>query len=226
MTIGALIDKLDGFEIVGNQIAAILAIETVSQQALATAALKDPRLWAFRVYYDRANPWEEWLDAPESNENAVDATPIVCVNFDSANYDPIGSDVVKSQKSVGVFNIDCYGYGVTASDGASGHVPGDQLSAAVSQRVARIVRNILMSGEYAYLGLRGMVWKRWPQSLTAFAPSQDGKAMQQISAVRLALEVTFTETSPQVTGVTLDTLAASVKRASDGLVYLTATYGA
>ena len=45
MTIQALIDKQDSFEIVRDKIGLILASESASQQALATAAAKDPDLW-------------------------------------------------------------------------------------------------------------------------------------------------------------------------------------
>ena len=46
-----LIDKLDTFEIVRDEIAAILATEIASQEALA-AGEPDPTLWRLRVFLE------------------------------------------------------------------------------------------------------------------------------------------------------------------------------
>lgn len=219
--IDTLIDKVDNSELIRDQIAAILVTESASQQALAVAASRDPAPWKFRTFVERSDPWAEWMD-----DAPADTSPIVSVRFDNSSFDGAASDVVQRQKAVGIFNIDVYGYGVSA-DSSGGHVPGDMVAAFECQRAMRLVRNILMAGTYTYLGFaRGaLVWKRWPQSITCFQPDKGEKAMQQVSGARLALEVHFSESSPQVTGVTLETLTATVKRASDGLVYLTATYG-
>lgn len=220
--IDTLIDKTDSSELVRDQIAAILVNECASQQALAVLAAKDPTPWKFRVFVERSDPWAEWMD-----DAPADTTPIVSVRFDNESFDGSASDVVQRQKANGVFNIDVYGYGVSANS-SGGHVPGDMAASLECQRAMRLVRNILMAGTYTYLGLGGrggLVMKRWPQAITSFQPAKNEMAMQQVSGARLALEVHFNEFSPQVTGVVLETLTATVTRASDGLVYLTATYG-
>ena len=59
--ISELIDKQDNFEIVRDQIAAILVNEVASQMALATAEAKDPEDWNLQIFTERSNPWEKWL---------------------------------------------------------------------------------------------------------------------------------------------------------------------
>ncbi len=100
MTISTLIDKQDSFEIIRDQIAAILAIEVASQMQLATDGGENPDDWKLRIYTERSNPWEQLL-----NEQS-DQSPIVNVWYDNSNFDPSGSNIVERQKTEGVFNID------------------------------------------------------------------------------------------------------------------------
>lgn len=213
-----LIDKQDGSEIIRDQIAAILALETLNQQALAAAASKDPALWALKVYTERSNPWEAWLN------QSADLTPIVNVWFENAGFDGAASNQVERQKASGTFNIDCYAVGVASPNGTGGHTPGDKAAALNVQRAVRLVRNILMAAENTYLQLRGQVWRRVPQSITIFQPQQDSQAVQEIVGARLALRVDYNELSPQVTGQPLDYLAIDVLRAEDGLIVVEADY--
>lgn len=218
MTISTLIDKQDSFEIIRDQIAAILAIEVASQMQLATDGGKDPNDWKLRIFTERSNPWEQLL-----NEQS-DQSPIVNVWYDNSNFDPSGSNIVERQKTEGVFNIDCYGYGMSKDDGGTGHVPGDKEAALEVQRALRLVRNILMAGEYTYLSLRGLVWQRWPQAVTVFQPQIDARQIQQIVGARLAFRVVFNEFSPQVEAETLELLSVDVIRAEDGEIYFEADY--
>jgi hypothetical protein len=61
----------------------------------------------------------------------------------------------------------------------------------------RLARNIIMAGAYTYLGLRGLVWKRFPQSISMFQPQIENRAVQRVVGARLALQVHFNEFSPQ-----------------------------
>lgn len=218
MTIDSLIDKQDNFEIVRDQIAAILVAETASQQSLATAAAKDPDDWKLRVFTERSNPWEQFLNGP------TDKSPLVNIWYDNSSFDPKASNVMERQKADGVFNIDCYGYGESANLVAGGHTPGDQEAAFEVQKAIRLIRNILMAAEYTYLGLRGLVWSRWPQTVTVFQPQMDGRAIQQVVGARLAFNVSFNEFAPQITEETLEFLSIDVKRTEDGEIVLEADY--
>ena len=208
--IQTLIDKQDNFEVIRDQIAAILVLESNNQQALAVSDGKDPDLWKLRVFNERYNPWEQFL-----NTNA-DRSPIINVWYDSSNFDGSASNVMERQKTEGSYNIDCYGYGISSDDGASGHNPGDREAAFEVQRALRLVRNILMSSTYTYLGLRGLVWQRWPQSVNVFQPNLDAQQVQKMVGARLELRVTFNEFSPQYVPETLEYLSVDVFRQEDG----------
>ncbi len=219
MTIETLIDKQDTVEIVRDQIAAILALEQAAQVALATTAGKpDPDLWKLRVYQERSNVWE---NLPSKTS---DRSPAVNVWWDSSTFDMSASNIVERQKSVATINIDCYGYGKSADDGGTGHTAGDKEAAETVQRAVRLVRNILMAGEYTYLALRGVVWRRWVDSITMMQPQQDSQNVHHIVAARLAFRVEFSEFSPQVQPETLDLLTVDVQRTEDNQIVIEADY--
>lgn len=216
--IQTLIDKQDSFEIIRDQIAAILAQEVTSQKQLATDAGKDPALWDFKVYTERSNPWESYLN------DIAELTPIVNVWYDNSVFSETQSNIVEKQATDGIFNIDCYAVANSSDNVAGGHNPGDKEAAFAVQRVLRLVRNILMSAEYTYLGLRGLVWQRWPQTVTAFQPQQDRANVRPVIAARIGFRVKFNEFSPQISGNVLELLSAQVSRAEDGQVLFDADY--
>lgn len=218
MTIETLIDKEDNFEVIRDQIAAILVTEVASQTALATAAGKDPALWDFKIFTERSNPWEQYLN------DFDDTTPIVNVWYDNSNFMPGKSTIVERQNAEAIFNIDCYAVANSSDDGASGHNPGDEEAAFAVQRVVRLVRNILMAAEYTYLGLKGVVWQRWPQNITIFQPQQDRGNARPVIAARIALRVSFNEFSPQISGDVIELISGTVKRAEDGQIVIEADY--
>lgn len=211
MTIPTLIDKQDNFEVIRDQIAAILASEITNQMALATAAAKDPNDWKLRIYTERSNPFEEYL-AP------VDTSPIVNVWFDNSTFEKSSSNSIERQTSQSIFNIDCYGYGISSDNVAGGHNPGDKVAAFEVQKAVRLVRNILMAGEYRYLLFQGLVGSMWPQSITAFQPQIGDQAIQNVLGVRIAFNVQFNEFSPQMVEETLEYMAIDITRQSDGLI--------
>jgi len=217
-----LIDKQDTAEIVRDQIASILRVELSNQETLADDANKDPRLWKLRIFSERANAWEQYLGAPDQDTD--DATPLVNVAFDRDAFDEKRSDIFERQATRATFHLDCYGYGQSADDGGSGHVAGDGKAALEAQRTMRLVRNVLMSAHYRYLGMRGTVWRRWPVSRQMFRPRLEDKPIQNIVGARLSLEVDFSEFSPQFTPTTLEYLSVTFKRESDGQVLLTTDY--
>lgn len=213
----ALIDSLlaaaDGVELVRDQIAAILAVEIAGQAALGL----DPALVP-RVFRERSNPWGQLHEAP------VDERPIINVCFDSSSFDGAASNVTERQKCDGTFNVDVYAFATSATDGATGHEPGDELAALTCHRTLRLARQILMSSHYTYLGLRGLVWKRWPQAITVFRPPTDDRGAQNVVAGRLALVVQFNELAPQFVGEPLETLGLEIKRRETGEIYASAEY--
>ncbi len=212
-----LIEKKDNVEMVRDQIASLLALETDNQMLLALSVNKNPDDWKLRLFTERSNPWEQWLN------NQADLSPIVNVWFDSANYEQRSSNDVERQKTNATFNIDCYGYGESSDVPLGGHLPGDQQAAQTAHKAVRLVRNILMAAENTYLQLRGLVWSRWPQSMALFQP-QIATTVQQIVGARLSLEVSFNEFSPQVQSNPLEYVAIDFLRAEDGQIVFEADY--
>jgi hypothetical protein len=209
-----LVDKLDTFEVIRDQIAAILLTETASQMALAAAALppRDPGQWDLRIFTERTNPWGEFV---EIDDPAYDPSPIVNVSYNGTSYDERASNVVERQRGTSTYYIDCYAAALSEETDA-GHMPGDQRAALEVQRAVRLVRNYLMAGQYTYLGLRGTVARRWPQGIETFEPPADAKSVQRLGIARLTLLVMHDELSPQTVGQPLELLSVNVKRAPSG----------
>lgn len=216
--IDSLIDKQDNFEVIRDKVAAILVAEVAEQQKLAAAASKNPLPWKLRVFTERFNPWEQYLDKPN------DKSPLVNVWYDNSNFPEASGNISERQKSETIFNIDCYGYATSSDNSAGGHNPGDREAAFALQRAIRLVRNILMAAEYTYLDLRGLVWQRWIQSITSFQPQQGTNPVQDVIAARIALRVGFNEFSPQITPEILELVSVDVFRTEDGQIVLEADY--
>lgn len=212
-----LIDKFDNVELIRDKIASILATEISNQKSLATLANKNPNLWDFKVYTERSNPIENFLNIDE-NASLANNLPIVNVWFDNYNIEDKSSNAVEKQTINGTFNIDIYALGISKNNPSQGHLSGDELANRETQRVFRLVRNILMAGDYTYLKLRGIVGKRWIQSVTAFQPDSSGQNMQQVQAIRISFAVQFIEFSPQYQGQALELVSNELKRNEDGSV--------
>lgn len=209
-----LIDKTDNVEIIRDQIAAILVVELANQGVLSGGQPQPA------VFTERANPWGQFLTPTPGITQ-----PVINVWWDSSTFDESRSNVVERQTCTAVYNIDCYGGAISQDDLASGgHIPADEQAAREAQRAMRLARNILMAGSYTYLGLRGLVWKRFPQTISMFQAQIDNRAVQRIVGARLALAVTFSEFSPQVAGVTLESLIIDVNRKETGQLLLRAEY--
>ena len=211
MVLDALINKQDNFEIVRDQIAAILALETVNQQTLAEADMLDPSLWAFDVYIERSVPWARFQNTDE------DQKPIVNVWFENSNYDRRSSSPTSSQLTDSQFHIDVYAAGV-AHVTSEGHAPADEKAALNCQRIIRLVRNIVMAAQNHQLGLTGVVAHRWFSAVTSFQPQQENEQATHIVAGRMTLDVRHTEENPEVEPMPLETLTTLVTLDPSGAV--------
>lgn len=214
-----LIDKQDTFEIIRDKIADILVTELDNQQTLATAAGKDPDDWTLRVYTESTNFFEQFLNVTDK------VPPVINIWFDNSSFDQSASNTAPRQKSNTVYNIDCYGFGISENVETGGHIPGDAAAAMEAQRAVRLIRNIIMSDTYRYLGSRGVVWGgRSFTALTAFQPQLDANDVQKVHAVRMALSVGFNETTATDAGEILETVSVITRRAEDGEILLETQY--
>lgn len=218
--IATLIDKQDSVEIIRDQIAVLLASEVAAQKALATTAGKDPNLWDLKVFAERINPIEEYL-----NDTASFLVPVVDVMFDSSAFQLHKSDLTERQGVVATYSIDCYGFGISEDVPGGGHTPGDMTGSLEAQRAAMLVRNILMAGENRFLGLdRSVAWDRWITGTQMMHSDKDHQSVQKISCARIEMTVATNEFSPQVIPGTIAEINVDLKRASDGSVLAQATY--
>jgi hypothetical protein len=210
VTIAYLIDKQDNFEIVRDRLAVLLANEVAAQKNLATLASKDPSLWDMRIYSERVSPWE--------NISEENHTPIVNISYDSSNFQESVGSTIHKQKADATYFIDCYGYGQSREDD-DGHLPADQSASLDVHRVLRLCRNIIMASENAYLGLRGLVWRRWPENIKIYQPDSENITLFRVVAGRITLHVEFLEEAPQADESNLlEYVGAGIKRAEDGSI--------
>lgn len=220
-----LIDKFDNFEVVDLQIAAILAQETIDQQALALAAAEDPDLWRFDVFSEKMNPFEVFQDDKE-------AFPVVNVWYDSSNFNPKDGDPVTRQKDDATYNIDVYAAAPATDDPTGGHNPVDQSSVLALHRIVRLVRNIIMHPDNTYLQLTqtvgsrtgNLVGRRWIQSKEVFQPQIGDRPVQGVIACRIVLSVSFPEIPVNASFDTIEVIGITAKRAVDGKVILEADF--
>lgn len=209
-----LITQPDGFEVVRDQIAAILVLERDDQMSQAQAQSLDPELWNFKVFTERSNPWGDYLN------DSADLTPIINVWFDSDSFADSASVRSAYQKCNGFFNVD-----ITAAGKRSTNMTGDETAARNAARVARLARNILMASNYTYLGLpRGTAWDRKVESRQAYQPPIGSDAALRVNGVRLRVQVSFNETAPQYEGVPLAGVDIEIKRKETGEVYIDLAY--
>jgi len=220
MSLQALINKVDNFEIIRDQIASILVGEISNQKALAIAATLDPKDWDLRIYKERSNAWEQWLTVTDDTIT----TPIVNVAFDISNVDAAATTQHHKQKFEGIFNIDCFGLGISSDDPLGGHMTGDQSAVLEVHRAARLVRNIIRAGENTYLQMRGIVGGREIQSITSFRPETIDGPVEKIAAARLQLKVAFNEFTDQYVGELLEMISIDVFAKEDGELLLELEY--
>ena len=194
-----LIDKRDSSEIIRDQIGLILVDEVANQMNLAAAGGKDPQDWNLKIFLERHNPIEEWLNIDPNGANDGRFSPVVNVSFEKSIVETDKSEYIKFQKFIGTFNIDVYAYGVAEST-QGGHTPGDRESSFEVQRAVRLVRNIIMASTNLQLQIPTIVWDRVTKSITIQPIQPDAQHVNRITAARISLEVGYNEESPQYDG--------------------------
>ncbi len=217
-----LINKQDTFEIVRDQLAAILVSEIANQQTLAEEADLNPDDWKVRIFTEQSNPFSVFQCAEGSAPE--DRSPICNIWYDGGDFDMARSNVVEKQLHNMRFNFDIYGFGITREVEGGGHTPGDQVAALETQRALRLIRNILMAGPNTYLQLRGTVWRRMPSSMQMFQPKMNEMPVQNVLGCRLTMLIEGSEYSPQFTPEIVELFTIALKRKEDGEVYLNFEY--
>lgn len=217
----SLIDKEDTFEIVRAQLAAILVSEITNQQAKATLASLNPDDWKVRIFVEQSNPFSVFQGV--DGNPPEDVSPVCNIWYDGGDFDMSKSNTVDRQLHNMRFNLDIYGYGITAET-EEGHTPGDQAAALQAQKAVRLIRNILMAGPNTYLQLRGTVWRRMPSSIQMFQPKMGEMPVQNVLGCRLSMLIEASEYSPQATPEIAELLTIGLKRKDNGEIFLDFAY--
>jgi hypothetical protein len=195
--INFLLSENDNIELIRNQIAGILRMETENQYSLAVEkGMKDIRDYRIGVFVERARPWD--LTGDTENEN-----PFPLINVSLSGYKGEAGSAQSEKKYQATFFVDCYGCGNFNNQNRY----DDSLATIRAWKTARITRNILMSSYYTYLGLRGTVFKRGILSIQTGSPSNMPESAVSVTTCRINFIVDFSEKSPQENGVLFEGIA-------------------
>jgi hypothetical protein len=151
------------------------------------------------VYLERERPWQ-------LTENSEGKNPFPLVNIKLAGYRKENEPGSTSghYKYIGDFIIDCYAQGSPDNPDYF-----DDTDATIrAWKLGRMVRAILMSGYYTYLGMRGIVRRREITEAGTGTPTDrtgniDDSAVS-VTICRILFSVWFSEESPQAAGVELE----------------------
>lgn len=218
--INVLIDKLDNFELIRNEIAAILLAEQAQQKALALAVLptpKDANVYNFTLYIEKSTPWELIENA---EGQIISNTPIVNVFFSSATNDSAKSNSQSTQTFKGQFIIDLYTAKTSEHSNSTNAIQrGDYLAAMDCNRLIRIIRNIIMNANYTYLNLQGVVTNRAISSINVYYPGAQERPSENVMAARITLSIDYFENTSENTFPTLDVLQTNCISSETGETY-------
>jgi hypothetical protein len=177
-----LIAEPDNVEKIRDHIGALIKGEVLYQYELAQAAARaDAKDFNLRVFIENSRPY----DIEGIYENPI-SEPIINIMLSKA-IPLVGNARIGNQKEKSTFIIDCITLG---NDG--GEVWDDKVASCRAWKTARVIRRILMSEQYAYLGLRGVVGSRVISSIETGTPDMDSAALAVVTA-RITLDVEFME---------------------------------
>jgi hypothetical protein len=183
-----LIDEPDAVEVIRDQVAAILSLELKNQACIAFDwNVPDRRDYDVVVYLENARPYE-------TNERLKS---FVNVLLSRVTVPETNVRAGRQMERLTLW-LDCAAFGNDAA------VLDDKSAAMRAWKTARIVRRILMSDVYLYLGLCGTVGSRFITTMEAGTPANTDDSAFAIAVVRLTLSVSFSEKAIQAGGEPLE----------------------
>jgi hypothetical protein len=193
-----LISDPDNVEKLRNHIAFIIKGETQNQYAIARGqAALDAEDYNFRVFIENARPYDT-----EGDEPAIE--PIANIMLQKAEP-AAGNPRAGPQKEKAAFIIDCIAFGTDSDEDWN-----EKAAAIRAWKAARVIRRILMSEQYTYLGLRGIVGSRLITSIETGVPENGGDALTVVTA-RIILEVQFMERAIEISGPIIEAIDFTVE---------------
>jgi hypothetical protein len=188
-----LIDTPDTLEIVRDQIAAILSLEIQNQYAIAKSQqVKNTADYNIPIYLENGRPYDV------NGKDGKTLTRFVNILLPKVGV-PESNPRLGTQKERATFFIDC-----AACGNDSGNFRDDKSAMFRAWRVTRLVRRILMSDYYAYLGFRGIVSERTVTAMVAGNPDKLEDSALFWETIRVTFEVGFMEKAIEAQGVLLD----------------------
>jgi hypothetical protein len=198
--ITGLISEPDNVERIRDHIGGFIKGEALNQFALAQAEGRaDVVDFDFRVFIENGRPYEaeeEFCEKPIINIMLSKAVPLD------------GNARIGNQKEKATFIIDCIAFG-----NADGHTWDAKAAAHRAWKAARIIRRILMSEQYAYLSLRGIVGSRVVSSIETGTPDMESVALPVVTA-RITLDVQFAELSINTSGPIVEEIDFTIEPSS------------
>jgi hypothetical protein len=199
-----LITEPDTLEIVRDQIAAILSLELQNQYAIAVEdGAANAAEYHIPVYVENTRPYEAGDDNPLPR-----FVNVLLPKVDAPEANPR----LGMQKEQAVFWIDCCARG---NDG--GNFRDDRSAGIRAWKVTRLVRRILMSDYYTYLGLRGTVGSRIVTSMEAGTPEKISESALAYVIIRVTVAVQFLEKAIEAEGFPLEAIDWELDPASGEL---------
>jgi hypothetical protein len=116
-----------------------------------------------------------------------------------------GNSRLGPQKEKAAFIIDCIAFGTDSDEDWN-----EKAAVIRAWKAARVIRRILMSEQYTYLGLRGIVGGRLITSIETGVPKNGGDALTFATA-RITLEVQFVERSIGTSGPIIEAIDFTVE---------------
>lgn len=172
-----LIDTPDNVEVVRDQIAAILSLELQNQ--FKTAKEKEAQNasdYDIKIYAENSRPYDT------AEDEMVSLVNIVLQEVTVPHSNPRMGD----QKEQAIIHIYCIANGNTI-----GNFRDDKSATFRAWKIMRLVRRILMSEPYTYLGMRKIVTSRTFTKMEAGTPN--AQQAQAFTVIRASLEVQFVE---------------------------------
>jgi len=196
--IKTLLNIPDNSEKIRDQIAAILKLELTNQKTLAdnNPEISNKKDFDIKVFIENSRPWT--LSAEKN--------PFPLVNVSLQSIAKESGPIAGRVKYTGTYIIDCYGTGNLQPENEDEWIPDDYLSTVRAWQAGRVIRNIIMSGFYAFLGMREIVRSRDIESMTSVIPKGLENSAISITVCRIVLKVGLHETSPEAEGVTFNGL--------------------
>jgi len=196
--IGLLSDP-DNIERLRDHIARVLKCELANQYAIAIhEEISNADMYNFRVYVESTCPYEEdrLLEGPIVN---ITLQEVSAVN---------GNAHAGQQKQKAIFCIDC-----AVCGNGGGEEWSDKAANIRAWAAARVIRRILMSEQYTYLRLRGIVGSRNIVSIQTGAKENEGTPAA-VAVARITLEVIYLECAIEASWPSIESIHFAVNPAS------------